>query len=224
MPIFCPLSKNTLLSCPYFVKKTSTFSKTRCSHVIFSNFSWKSPCCHAHIRSKKRHICQNYTILWAKKVNRVLFFFQKRPFPKKQTALMPIFCPKNVYSLKNTVLTCNFFPNLSWKTLCCHAHIWSKNVDSVKTILYYGPNESIGSPFFPIFHEKITALISIFCQKNLFSLKKHIVLMSIFYEKNVHSLKNTVLSCHSFQIFHEKPNSVMPIFVQKNVNSVITTL
>ena len=93
-----------------------------------------------------------------------------------------------------------------------------------KLLLYYGPNESIGSPFFPIFHEKITALISIFCQKNLFSLKKHIVLMSIFYEKNVHSLKNTVLSCHSFQIFHEKPNSVMPIFVQKNVNSVITTL
>ena len=43
--------------------------------------------------------------------------------------------------------------------------------------------------------------------------------MSIFCQKNVHSLKNTVLSYHFFQIFNEKPSAAMLIFVSKNVNS-----
>ena len=59
--------KKTLLSCPYFVKKTFIISKTRCSHVIFFNFFMKNPCCHTHIWSKKHQFCQNYTILWDKK-------------------------------------------------------------------------------------------------------------------------------------------------------------
>ena len=139
-----------MLSCPYFVKKKSILSKTQCSHVIFFNFLWKIP--------------------------------------------------------------------------YCHAHIWSKNVNSVKTALYYGPTKSIGCPFFPICHEKITALMPIFGQKNVHSLEKHTALMPIFCQKNVHSLKNTVLSCHFFFIFHEKPPAFMPIFGQNNVNSVKTTL
>ena len=44
--------KNTLLSSLYFVKKTSILSKTLCSYVIFSKFSWKTPCCQDHIWSK----------------------------------------------------------------------------------------------------------------------------------------------------------------------------
>ena len=51
------LSQNTLLSCPFF-----------------SNFSWKTPCSHADDWSKKRKFCQNYTLLWGKKVNRMPFF------------------------------------------------------------------------------------------------------------------------------------------------------
>ena len=50
--------------------------------------------------------------------------------------------------------------------------IGKKNVNSVKTTLYYGPKKSIGCPFFPISHEKITALMSIFCQKRPFSKNK----------------------------------------------------
>ena len=116
--------KNTLLPFPYFVKKTSILSKIECYHAIFINNFIKNPCYHAHIQSKKRQICQNYKILWAKKVNRLPFFphfsrkkqcshahilSKKRPISKKHTALMPIFCQKNVPYLKNTLLSCIFF-------------------------------------------------------------------------------------------------------------------
>ena len=157
-----------------------------------------------------------------KKSQQGALFFQKRPFPKKQTALMPIFCPKNVYSLKNTVLTCNFFFKFVMKNPLLSCPYLVKKT-SILTKLYYIMGQK----------SQQDALFSDFSRKNYYSHvhilskkppKKHIVLMSIFCEKNVHSLKNTVLSCHSFQIFHEKPNSVMPIFVKKNVNSVINTL
>ena len=36
------LKKNTLLSCPYFVKKTFILSKTLCSHVFFFKFFMKN--------------------------------------------------------------------------------------------------------------------------------------------------------------------------------------
>ena len=82
------LSQNTVLSCPFF-----------------SNFSWKTPCSHAHDWSKKRKFCQNYTLLWAKKVNRMPFFSD---FSRKNHWLM------------------SFFSSFLWKTPCCQAHIWSK--------------------------------------------------------------------------------------------------
>ena len=50
LPTHIPICKkivhileNTLLSCPYFIKKTSILSKTRCSHVRFFNFFLKNP-------------------------------------------------------------------------------------------------------------------------------------------------------------------------------------
>ena len=68
-PIFCQKKvhslKNTLLLCPYFVKKRPFSQKHNAPMSFFSNFSWKTPCCHAHIWSKKRQFCQNYAILWA---------------------------------------------------------------------------------------------------------------------------------------------------------------
>ena len=87
---------------------------------FFFNFFMKS-CSHAHDWPTKRQFYQNYTLLWAKKVNRMPFFsdFSR----KKITALMPIFC-KNVHSLKthsshyvhslkNTVLSRHFFQKFS---------------------------------------------------------------------------------------------------------------
>ena len=126
---------------------------------------------------KKRQFCQKFT-LWTKKINRMSFF---TIFSRKNYCLMPIyiFKKKNVRSLKthyshdhfvektsilselrNIVLLCQL--KKTWKTPCCHAHIWSKNVNSVKTTLYYEPKKSVWRPFFPIYHEKIIALM---CEK-----------------------------------------------------------
>ena len=167
MPIFCQENvhsrKNTLLSYPYFVEKTSNLSKTRCSHVNFcSNFTWKTSCSSPYLVIK-RQLCQNYTLLWAQKVNNMLFFFaishkkyplswpyfvknvhslkntrcsHARILQKNHTALMLIFCQKNVYSLKSTMLSCYFFQIFMENPLLSHALIRSKNVNSVKTTLY----------------------------------------------------------------------------------------
>ena len=89
------LSQNTVFSCPFF-----------------SNFSWETPCSHAHDWSKKRKFCQNYTLLWAKKVNRMPFFsdfsrkkhcfhvhiLSKTFILEKQIALLSIFCQKHPLS------------------------------------------------------------------------------------------------------------------------------
>ena len=91
---------------------------------------------------------------------------KKRPFSQKHCALMSI-------------------KKKSWKTPCCHAYIWSKNVNSVKTILYYGPKKSIECPFLR------------FCTQKL-------LLWCAFLSKHVHSLKNTLFSCISCPYFVRK--------------------
>ena len=98
-----------------------------------------------------------------------------------------------------------------------------KNVNSAKTTLYYGPTKSIGCPFFPIFHEKIPALMTIFCQKNVHSLKNKLLSCLYFVKKSILSktLRSHVIF---FSNFSWKTPAVMPIFGQKNVNSVKTTL
>ena len=149
--------KNTLLSCPYFVEKTSILSKTLYSHIIFLTFKWKTPCCHAHIWSKNRQFCQNYIILWIKKVNRMLFFFPI--FHGKVTSLMPIFCQESVHSQKNPLLSSPYFiktrpfsqkhcglmsvfQNFYEKLPAVKPIFGPKNVNSVKTTLSYGPQKS----------------------------------------------------------------------------------
>ena len=49
----------------YLLKNTSFLSKILCSHGIFQIWH-KTPCRLTHNWSKKRQICQNYAILWAK--------------------------------------------------------------------------------------------------------------------------------------------------------------
>ena len=87
-PLFRFFTKKSLLSCPYFVKNVHSLnshaniltrkrlsSQKQYSHVIRFKFFIKNPCCHAHIWSKKRKFCQNYTMLRAKKDNRIPFFY-----------------------------------------------------------------------------------------------------------------------------------------------------
>ena len=91
-----------------------------------------------------------------------------------------------------------------------------KNVNSIKTTLYYEPKKSIWCPFFPISHEKIIAFMPIFCKKRPFS-KKHAALKSRFCHKNGHSLKNTVLLCHFFKFFMTNPLLSRPYLVKKTL-------
>ena len=89
---------------PVFVEKTSNLSKILCSHVIFFfKFEMKNPAAVMPISYliKKRQFCQNWFILWIKKVNRMSFFSD---FNGKITSLIPIFCKENVHSGKNTML------------------------------------------------------------------------------------------------------------------------
>ena len=69
-------------------------------------------------------------------------------------------------------------------------------------------------PFFPIFREKSTFLMPIFCQKKRLFNIKHSALMPTYCQQNVHFLKNAVLWCHIFQFCHEKP-SVSYLYLPK---------
>ena len=110
MPIFCRKNvhsfRNAVLLCQFF-----------------QNFHQK-PLAVMPIFDQKHQFYQNYTIIWAKKVNMMPFFFRflteksslscpyfvKNVHSPKSTLLSSLdFVKKNGHSLKNTVLLCHFF-------------------------------------------------------------------------------------------------------------------
>ena len=110
---------------------------------------------------KKRKFCQNYTILWAQKVNRMPFI---PIFTNKYQPSCPHFLQNNVYYQKKKLLSCPYFvkkTSILSKTVCSHVtfsiFLWKtpavmpsfgqKNVNSVKTTLYYGTNKVYSMPF-----------------------------------------------------------------------------
>ena len=170
MPFFFDFSwKNDFSHAHILSKKLQFAKKTHCSHahilsekrlfsqkngapmLFFSNISLKALCCHAQICSKERQFCQNYTILWAKKINRKLLFSD---FSPKNHSSHAHFLSKNVHSLKNTMLSCPYFVQKTYilsKSQCssvifynffhenpprCHAHIWSKKTSILSTLHY----------------------------------------------------------------------------------------
>ena len=157
-------SKKTLLSCSYFVKKTSTLSKTLYSHVIFVQLLHKEPPAVMPIFDQKNVNSVKTTLYYGSKKSIGYPFFR---FVKEITSLMPLFWQENVHSRKNTLLVSPYFikkrlvfqntvlssnfSNFSWKTPPIFGQ---KNVNSFKTTIYYGPNKSIRCPFLPIFHKK----------------------------------------------------------------------
>ena len=121
---------------------------------------------------KKRQFCQNYSIFWVHKVNKIPLFsdvFQKNQrshahilsknylLSKNTLFLCPYFI-KNLHSHKKTLFSAIltlFFQIFACKTSCFHTHIKSKNFNSVKTKLYYGPKKSIGCSLFMILTGKL---------------------------------------------------------------------
>ena len=129
---------------------------------------------------------------------------------------MSIFCQKIVKSLKNPLFSCLCFVDFFKNTLfpCRFIQIFheksipfmsifgQKNVNSVKTRLYYRPQNSIRQ-FFVRIYTKNTALMPIFYQKTSI-LKKHIVLTPIFCKK-MSIRSKTLFSRVIIQNFHETP-------------------
>ena len=77
-----------------------------------------------------------------------------------------------------------------------------KNVNSVKTTLYYGPKKSIAGPFFPIFTKNNCSHAHILSKKRAVSKKlsySHARILS----KNFNPPQKTVLSYHFFSILNE---------------------
>ena len=123
-------------------KKRPVISKTRCSCHFFSNFSWITPCCEAHIGSKNVNSLKITLYFWSKKSIGCPSFSIFRQ--KKNNCCRAHICQKIVHSLNNTLLSCPFFVK--------NTSILTKN-----TLLLY--------IFFQIFNEKPTAFMPYFVKK-----------------------------------------------------------
>ena len=129
-------------------------------------------CFHVPSLKIKRKLCQNYTItiLLVKKVKRIPFFSD---LPKNHYLLScSYFIKKNVQILENTLLSCPyflkkttiltqkhssfkyFFSKFSWKTPCCHVHIWLNKRQFCQKYALLWAKKVNRMPFFLIFHEK----------------------------------------------------------------------
>ena len=127
---------------------------------------------------------------------------------------MPIFCRKNVHPLNNTVLhviCTKFF--MKKPLLSCPYLVKMRQFCQTYTILWAIKVNKI--PFFRFFHEKINALMHIFCKKGPFS-KKHAALMSIFCQKT--SILSETLCSHVifFNFLMKNPLLPCPYFIKKN--------
>ena len=105
------------------------------------------------------------------------------------------------------------FSKFSWKTPCCHAYIWSKNINSVKALLHFWVNRM--PIFLLIFHVKLTALMPLFCQKNVYSLKNTMLSFPYLVEKRPFSQKHRALMCFFFSKFSWKTSAVVHMIGQK---------
>ena len=84
-----------------------------------------------------------FYFLW-KNINSHL---KKRSFSKKNTTLSCRYFFKITATLSNTLCSHIIFVNFFIKNPCSHSNIWSKNVNYVKTKLYYRTKKSRGCPF-----------------------------------------------------------------------------
>ena len=91
--------------------------------------------------------------------------------------------------------------------------IGQNNLNSVNTILYYGPKKLNRMPF--DFHKKITALMPVFCQTTSTFYKPKSFHVHILSKKRLCSQKHCTFLLFYFNFFHNKLPTVMLIFHQK---------
>ena len=161
---------------PTFGQKTSILSKIHImdqknqQDVLFYHFFTKKllPNAHIYFQKEKRPFSKNTLLILSK----------KRPFSQKHCALMSI---KKKHEKPPAVM-----PIFDQKT-------------SILSKQHYIMSQR--SQYDALFFRFITKKSSLLCVKKRPISKKHTALKSIFCQKNVHSLKSTVLLCHFFKIF-----------------------
>ena len=139
---------------------------------IFSDFTQKNIYCHAHILSKNVQSLKTTLFPWP--------YFVKKTSILSKTRCSHVFLK---FFMKNPLLSCP-----------------SKNVISVKTTLYYEPKRR-QKALFPIFHEKIIALMPIFCKIISSLYKPHYSHVHILSKKQIFSQKHCTLMPFSFNFF-----------------------
>ena len=140
--------KNPFLSCPYLVKKMSILSKLHYTigqkvnriPLFFRIFTIKY-CSHAHILSKNVHSLINT-------LSSRPYFVQKCPFAQKHSVLA------------------SFFSKVSWKTPAVMP-IFDQQTSILSKLAYYMSQNSQWDAPFTNYHEKMTALMSVFYQNNV---------------------------------------------------------
>ena len=116
--------------------------------------SLKKHCSHAHILSKNiLSKTRRSHVFFFSKIRDLLScpYFVKKPLFSKKTRRYHVFSLEFFIKNRNTVM-----PKSG-----------QKNVNSVKTILSYGPKKSKWYPFFPILNEKASLFMPIFRWKNV---------------------------------------------------------
>ena len=111
---------------------------------------------------------------FTKKITALIkIFYQKYVYSQKTHCSHARISQKNVHPLKNTVLSCAFFfKYFSWKTPAV-VHMNGQKTSFFSKLHSILGQKSHRMPFFPISHEKNSALLSIFCQKNVHSQKRN---------------------------------------------------
>ena len=108
-------------------------------------------------------------------------YISKNVLSLKTTILSCLYFVNKTYILTKTVLSCSFFHIFHEKRPRCHAYIWSKNVKSVKTIIYSMGQKITKKLYFSHIFKKFYPHTNILSKNHPFS--KNPALMPIFCQK-----------------------------------------
>ena len=127
---------------------------------------------------------------------------------------MPILVKKTSILSKTQCSHVLFFSNFSWKTPAV-VHMIGQKTSILSKLHSILGQKSHRMPFFPISHEKVSALMSIFCQKNVHSQKRNSSHLHVLSKKTSTLLKTNCSHVFLFLIFHKLPILSCRYFVKK---------
>ena len=104
-------------------------------------------------------------------------------------------------------------------------HIIGQKTPILSKIYFIMGQKSQQNAFFSsIFHEKINALMPIYCQKNLPFCEKHVALMPIFCQEKVHSLKTRSSHVIFCNFYMKKSHNLLSFARSVKITSILSKL